>query len=82
MVGLRREEATRRLSKAEVLGGLTRYRAVETTGTVPGLPTMPDTTTTVTRTPTGAPRPAGGILLPGQEVTEAESTGPVLRRER
>lgn len=84
MVGPRREKATRRLSKAAVLRlrGLIRHRAIETTEPDPGLPTIPDTTSTVTRTPTAAPRRAGVTLLPGQEVTEAESTGPVVRRGR
>lgn len=79
MVGLCREEATRRLSKAEVEvrrpGGRTRHRATETRGDE-------TTTTTVTLTRTAAPRRAGGTLPLGQEVTEAESTGPVVRRER
>lgn len=86
MVGLHREEATRRLPKAEAEvrrpGGRTRHRATETRGTGPGLRTTPATTTTVTPTRTAAPRRAGGTLPPGQEVTEAESTGPVVRRER
>lgn len=78
MAGLCREEATRRRSKAEVRGP-TRHWATETTGTDPDICT---TTTMVTRTRTTAPRRAGGTLPPGQEVTEAESTGPVVRRER
>lgn len=84
MAGLRREGATRRLSKAEVRGlrGLTRHRATETTGTGPGLRTTPATTTMVLQTCTAAPRRVGGTLPPGQEVTEAGSTGPVVRRER
>lgn len=81
MAGLRREEATRRRSKAEVRGP-TRHRATETTGTDPDLRTTTTTTTMVTRTRTAAHRRAGGTLPPGQEVTEAESTGPVVRRER
>lgn len=81
MAGLRREEATRRRSKAEVRGP-TRHRATETTGTDQDLRTTTTTTTMVTRTRTAAHRRAGGTLPPGQEVTEAESTGPVVRRER
>lgn len=81
MVALRREEATRHLSKAEVrrLRGPTQHRVTETTGTDPDLRI---TTTTVTPTRTAAPRRAGGTLPPGQAATEAQSTGPVVRRER
>lgn len=86
MVVLRREEATRHRSKAEVrrLRGPTQYRATEreTTGPDPDLRITTTTTTTVKRTRTAAPRRAGGTLPPGQAVTEAESTGPVARRER
>lgn len=84
MVGLRREEATRLLSRAEVrrLRGTTRHRTTEMTGTDPDIRTTPTTTTALTRTRTAAPHRAGGTLPPGQEVTEAESTGPEVRRER
>lgn len=77
MVGLLREEDTRRLSKAEVRG-LTRHRPTGMTGAGPGRPTTPAST----RTPTAGPRRAGGTLPPRQEVTEARSTGPVVRREK
>lgn len=80
MVGLRRGEATRCLSKAEVRHqrGLTRQRVTETTGNGPDLRTKPATTDNRT---TGARRRAGATLPPGQEATEAGSTGPELRGE-
>lgn len=64
--------------------GSTRQRVTETTGTGTETEVRITTTTTATvpRTRTPALRSAGSTLPPARGATEAESTGPEVRRER